>query len=152
MKASVYMLEAMRGTRPWITFICVLGFLGAFVTILAGLLSGGMTFLQKGEMGAKLAVLPVALLFLINGGIAIYLLTRLWAFGSSIGQFSESGATSALQQGLAQHRQFWKAWGIITIVLMSLNVIATGILFFLGMLGWAFGGGEFDAAAVQLIQ
>src|SRR5262245_24163986 len=71
-------VEALRETRPWVTFLAVMGFIGAGFMVLAGL---GMLIAGSPRMEASLGLVYIAL-----AGLYVLPSVLLIRYSSSIGR------------------------------------------------------------------
>ena len=117
-------LRELAGTKPWVRFMAVLGFIGSAFLLLGTL--GGVAFAATaGGHGAELAGVGV-MIFLIYGLMAaVYLVCsiKLWAYGSRIGELLMTQQPVALERALAEQRKFWKIVGILAIVSIAAVVL-----------------------------
>jgi len=113
-------VELLRQTKPWVTFLAVMSFLGAGFMLLGGISmvalgavvpKSGATPIPMAAMGA--GYIPFALLY-------VYPALKLWGFSSAIGRLLASRASIDLEAALAQQKSFWKFAGITTIVMLVL--------------------------------
>ena len=110
---------ALRATRPWVNFLAILGFVGAGLLGLAGLViavAGSMTEKAKlpSTMGLAYALFGVLYFF-----PSLYLLR----FGSAIRSLLHGGGVDALTEAMVRQKSFWRLVGISTLVIMSLYVV-----------------------------
>lgn len=142
MKVSSRMVTSMEGIRPWVLFLSVIGFLIA-LSMLAGAAFTIMSAVKLLNVDGKAAsgMFIVAGVLVLNGMLAAYPASRLWAFAGACHLFAESRSWAVLETGLRRHRQFWQFWGVLTIVTFILNASATGLIFLVSGLGRVTGGG-----------
>ncbi len=122
------MIDAMRGTKPWVLLIgivliisAVFMVLGTFGMFMAGTLGLGT---QGPEAAAMLGVGGMyALMSLIYILMGVYL----FKYSSAIGRLLQSSSVMDMEDALHSQRKFWKVAGVITaimLVLMVLGIIA----------------------------
>jgi len=142
MKVSSRMVTCMEGIRPWVQFLSVIGFLIALSMLAAAALTvmSGIKALEADGKAAS-GMFVIGGVLVLNGMLAAYPASRLWAFGGACHQFAESRSWDVLETGLKHHRQFWQFWGVLTIVTFILNASATGLIFLISGLGRVTGGG-----------
>ena len=122
MKVTNQMVYALQGTRGWVNFLGMLGFVIAF-----GMLTGSGISIYAACTKVKAVSMEQAKLFILAGALVFnallvfYPASRLMAFGACCSQFALTKTTSALYQGLIEHRRFWQYWGIFTILVVILN-------------------------------
>jgi hypothetical protein len=119
-------VDLMRQTKPWVTFLGVLGLIGAGLMVLLGLFSMMMGGSRSGAMGAMgLAYVVIAVIYVMPS-------LHLLRYGSSIGPFLADPTIERLGGALGHQRSFWRFVGIMAIVMMVLY-----FLLFVGL--FAFG-------------
>lgn len=120
--------EMLRSTKPWVTFLSVMSFIGSAFMLLGGLFvmaAGALVPKQPGQPStAFLGAIYIPMAFLY-----IYPAIKLWAYGSAIGRLLNSRASFDLEAALAQQKSFWKFAGITTIVMIALYGV-----FFIGVI------------------
>lgn len=124
--AALY--ESMRGTKPWVRFLAVLGFIGSGLMVLGGffMLIGGGLMAVSDKQAMPFAGFPVviALVYLVMGAIYLYPAVRLWAYGTRIGEMLASQSMHDLEAAIESQRRFWRVVGIYVIVLIGIYVLA----------------------------
>jgi hypothetical protein len=120
--------RALADTKPWVTFLAILGFIVGGLGLL-GMLLQLVLALRLGSMTLMLIVLLMAI------GPALYLLASyyLLTYGGRIGEFLRSGSTRQLEDALVAQKSFWKLIGIVTAVVLALYLVA--IVLLLGFAG-----------------
>jgi hypothetical protein len=136
-------VTALRGTRPWVRFLSILGFVGAGFMLLAGvamLVTGGALFLAEEQApaggGGMMAGLSVLYIFLA----LIYVAPSLYLFryASAITRLTSGGGGTALVEALGVQRSFWRLVGILavaTLVLYALIIVGFAIAAAVGAFG-----------------
>jgi Family of unknown function (DUF5362) len=118
------MIEAMRGTKPWVMLIGVVMVILAIFMFLGtvGILIGGaMGMSQAGpEAGALLAV---GVMYGLMGVIYLVLGIYLIKYSTAIGRFVQSASVVDMEDSLVSQRKFWKLSGILTLVMIVLMVV-----------------------------
>lgn len=120
------MIDAMRGTKPWVMLIGVLMLIGAGFTVLAGLgMMFGGSMMSRGPAGAP----PTALLmgmgaaYLLFSLIYVFLGVYLVKYSSAIGRLLSSGQSADMEGALEQQRKFWRLAGVLSLVGLVLAVL-----------------------------
>jgi hypothetical protein len=110
-------VEQLRGTRPWVTFLSVIGFLGAGLTGLGGFAAMvSPTFVKE---GAGMAI-GFGLIYLALGASYLWPSLGLLRYGSAIGDLIRDPRMEKLGVALDRQRSFWKLVGIMTAVMIAL--------------------------------
>ena len=108
--------QALKDTKPWVTFLAVLGFIGGFFMLLfAG------TTLFVGFMGL-FAIVYIAMAIAYLAG-AYYLL----AYGQRIGDFLNNGTARSLERAIVAQKSFWRLLGItflLFVVIYAVIIVA----------------------------
>jgi len=133
-------LGYLKSTQPWVTFIAVMGFIGAAFMVLMSLfmLAGGALMPANPKLPAMFFpvfggfYLLLSIFFCLIPGI---LLMRC---SSAISSIPGTGQ-AAVESALSRQKSFWKYAGIFTIVILVFDV-----LIFIGKYGFGlFQGGYF---------
>ena len=117
-------VEMLRQTKPWVTFLSIMAFIGSGLM----LLGGGAMMLMGAIAGGRstAAALPSAALGAIYIPLAvlyIYPALKLWGFSSAIGRLVGTRSSMDLEMALSQQKSFWKFAGITTVVMMVLYAL-----------------------------
>lgn len=118
------MIEAMRGTKPWVLLIgivlivsssfMIIGSIGVFVASTIHLKSETSPPGVLAGIGAMYAVLSVIYIFM-----AVYLIK----YSSAIGRLLHSTSATDMEEALIAQRKFWRLAGGITAVMLVVMVI-----------------------------
>jgi hypothetical protein len=131
-------VQMLRQTRPWVIFISVMCFLGAALLLLMGCFmfvtlglvpQAGPDPSARVGMGVGMAIAygVMALMYLIPGVL-------LWQYGSKLGEFVSAPNIHRLDNALESQRSFWRAIGIMTIVVIVIYVGIIAIALVAGIL------------------
>lgn len=122
----------LQQTKPWVTFLSVMAFLGAAFMLLGGI---GMMFVGAAmpstgpRSNSPFPVWALGLVYLPMGALYVYPGMKLWAFSSAIGRLVASRSVMDLESALGQQKSFWKFSGITTIILMAVyGVFVVGMV------------------------
>jgi hypothetical protein len=110
-------LEPLQQTKPWVTFLAILGFIGTGLIVVVGLgifAMGGQGQL-KGWMGG---------LYILLGVFYLMPSLLLFRYGSSIGRLTVTRESRDLTDALTRQKSFWRLCGIATLVIMCLYAVA----------------------------
>jgi Family of unknown function (DUF5362) len=130
-EVSELSLEMLRQTKPWVTFLSIMSFIGSAFMLLGGVSMIALGALAPSGRGASpfpaaalgAIYIPMALLY-------IYPALKLWGFSSAIGRLVASRSVSDLEAALGQQKSFWKFAGIVTIVMIALyGLFLVGMIF-----------------------
>ncbi len=122
-------LASMKRARPWIRFLSVLGYIGAGMMILLGLITFGSCLLgsvivppvRYGLGGIGIAV---GLMYVVFGAFSFapsYLLGR---YARSIGRYADSGGPmEGLADAMQKQTAFWRFVGISAAVMTGLYAL-----------------------------
>jgi len=120
--ASPRLTQALRGTRPWVLFLAVLGFITCGLMVL-----GGLFFMVAGAAGGARGSgvgAIIGLLYMLMGALYAVPAFYLWNYGSRIGQFLRSGSMMMAESALEAQKSFWKFVGIMTLIVIGVYVVA----------------------------
>jgi hypothetical protein len=120
-------VELLRQTKPWVTFLSVMSFIGAGFMALGGIFMIAAGAIAPSGSSAPAAALGVV--YLPMAALYIYPALKLWGFSSSIGRLLASRSNMDLEAALGQQKSFWKFAGIMTIVMIALYAV-----FFVGIM------------------
>ena len=123
------MIEAMRGTKPWVMLIGILMLVGAAFTVFAGLaMIFGGSMMSRGPAGAPPTVLLTGMgaAYLLLSLIYVFLGLYLVKYSSAIGRLLNSGQSAEMEGALEQQRKFWKLAGVLAVV--GLVFVVLGII------------------------
>jgi len=107
-------VEPLRKTKGWVTFLAVVGFIGTGLMGLVGLFMLGAGRLVPG--------LPPAfgLIYLVLGAVYVAPSVLLIRYGSAIGRLVRDPRMERLVVALDHQRSFWKLIGVMTAVVIAL--------------------------------
>jgi len=121
-------IESLRQTRPWVMLLSIVGFIGAAIIFLAGLVQAAASLGEptSSRMGATAgAGIFTALLALLYFVPSFYL----WRFAGSIRALTVSRRLGDLEAALAAQKSFWRFCGIAAALLLVLyGIILAGAL------------------------
>lgn len=121
-------MAAMTATRPWITFLAVLSFIGAGLVGVAGFafLRDHSPFHLWEPVRAFVSIIPA-----IVGVVAASLLLR---YRSSLASLQAAPGIEALEKVAERHGTFWRFVGIAAAVSLVLSAMAmvAGFVLLLG--------------------
>ena len=112
-------------TAKWSKFYAVLSFIGVAICVLMGILllvSGHfMAQIQPDLSAAMLA--PLALVYIILGGILVMPALYLLQFSQKTEQAIAESNTKMMEQALNRMKSYWKFMGIFTIVMLAVSLL-----------------------------
>lgn len=116
---------ALRGTKGWVRFMAVLGFIGCAFMLLAAI-----AMFAAPDVGLRGSVLGpgIGLVYLVFTGVYFFLALRLNQYASRIGTFLLAPDGQRLASALNAQRSFWKCLGIMTIILIVLYILVVVVL------------------------
>lgn len=118
-------MMAMSETRPWVTFLAVLGFIGAGFMVLAAL---AMVFAAPAEMpgGSFLGLIYIipAVLYAVGANM-------LYRYRASIASLQAGLGVEALENALEHQKSFWRFTGLTTAVVLGIyGLVFVGVVLF----------------------
>ena len=111
-------MRAMLETRPWVTFLSVLGFIGAGLSVIAGLVIAVFTP-GDAPMGPLIGII-----YLIAAGLYAAGSNLLYRYRTSIAAMQRGYGIEALENALEHQKSFWRFTGITTAVMVGLYGVA----------------------------
>jgi hypothetical protein len=127
------MLTHLQGTKPWVLFLSILGFIGAglmglfaLIALIAGIAAGS----GDGGAGETAAVIGIAVFYLLLGVLHAFFAYLLIRYSTAIGHALSSDRTEDVEEALLRQKTVWKTVGIATIVLIGISFlgIVAGII------------------------
>jgi uncharacterized protein involved in cysteine biosynthesis len=131
------MLTTLKKTAPWVRFIAILGFIGAGIGVLCGVvfLLGGGAFLTQALASSENAALAAAgvgaALGIIYFGAALLQFFPsffLYKYSSKLRNYSLTLNNDELESAFKYNKSFWKFSGILVIIVIALTILAIPIL------------------------
>ena len=118
------MLEAMRGTKPWVLLIGIVLVISAVFMLLGTLGMIAASALGMAGMGPETgALLGVGAMYALMSLIYIMMGIYLFKYSSAIGRLLVSASAVDMEEALDSQRKFWKVAGIITAIMLVMMVI-----------------------------
>lgn len=118
------MIEAMRGTKPWVLLIGIVLIVSSSFMILGSI---GVFIASTIHLGAKNSppgmLAGVGVMYAVLSVIYIFMAVYLLKYNSAIGRLLGSAAVVDMEDALVAQRKFWRLAGIITAVMLVLMVI-----------------------------
>lgn len=114
-------LDKLGGTRPWVLFLSILGFI---LTGLYALMTVGALVMGGRMGGAGSPFLMIVLLYSVSALIYFFLSLFLFKYSTRIGEFTRTGHINHLNDALAQQLAFWRLVGILAAIGVVLILLA----------------------------
>ena len=124
-KITGSMVDSMRSTRPWTMFLSVLGFIGAGLFLIIGIVMLFMRALPRQD--AQLANAFMGVMYIVFAVVYCFPSLYLFKYSNFVKLFYQSKNEGHLESALSYQKSFWKFVGIlsiITIVISILGIIA----------------------------
>ncbi|MEM9236253.1 MAG: DUF5362 family protein [Verrucomicrobiota bacterium] len=137
---SAGVLRALAGTKPWVRFCSIIGFIASGLMILAGLfmMVGGGLLAASAESGAfPFSGFPMVmgLIYIVFSIIYLFPSFKLWKYASSIANLLNSNSTMDLETALDAQRSFWKFVGILLAIIIGIYILIFGLAMIAGVFG-----------------
>ncbi len=121
-------LQALSGTKPWVQFCAILGFIFTGLILLGGifmLIGGGLLASAGDRSSMPFAGFPVVmgLAYLVMAFFYFFPSLKLWKYGSHIASLLGSNSVNDLEAALDAQRSFWKFVGILVCVGIVLYIL-----------------------------
>jgi hypothetical protein len=122
------MITYLKQASPWLRFIGILGFIGAGLICLFGILSA--VFSSVGAVLAEnLGFLPagfISLVYVALAALTFFPARFTYLFGDKLRAYMHSGADWDLEQAFRNNKSLWKFTGILCIIYLA--IIPVGII------------------------
>ena len=116
-------VEMLRQTRPWVTLLGVLCFIGSALMLLGGLGMMAMGAMASATSAKTVAPMALGAVYIPFAGLYVYPGLKLTKYGSAIGRLLQTRAVADLDSALEQQKSFWKFAGITSIVMVVLYIV-----------------------------
>jgi hypothetical protein len=144
-RLSATMTASLKGAAPWTRFVAILGFIGSGATILFGVifLFGGGAFLTQAFSNSDNIALAAAAgasaaigIVYIGLGLLTFLPSFfLFNYGLKLRNYSLTMNNDELESAFKYNWSFWKFCGILSIIFISIAVLAFPILIIVSIAG-----------------
>jgi len=126
------MLGYLKEASPWLRFIGILGFIGAGLSCLGGIIFA-ITSSSLIDFAEGFLNFPIWLLALIYIGVGVLLFFPArftYNFGAKIRNYQFSGSNEDLEAAFKNNKSLWKFQGILYIIYLALIpfMIVVGII------------------------
>lgn len=121
-------IQALSGTKPWVQFCSILGFILTGFMVLAALfmiLGGGILAAAGDGDTMPFAGFPAVLgvIYIVVAFFYFFPSLKLWKYGSHIASLLGSNSVTDLEAALEAQRSFWKFLGIMICVFIGLYIV-----------------------------
>ncbi len=120
-------IQMLAQTKPWVRLISVMIFIGAALMLVGGVAMffiGGNMSPPGSSAGFKAGFgIGMAIFYMLFAFLYIYPGVKLWKYASAIARLMRTRSTGDLEFALAQQRSFWRFFGILILIFISLYVL-----------------------------
>ena len=140
-QVSAGTVQALKETRPWVRLIAIVGMVMTGIMLIAMLAAASFGFFAaaKGRGNTAgiggLEIIVILAIALLMGLLYIYPIVKLFKYAGAISRLHRSGSVKDLEDALGQQKSFWKFAGILTLIVLLLNLL----VFIIALVG---GGGS----------
>ena len=119
------MVDAMRGTKPWVLLIGILLFVGAAFSVIGGVgVMAGSAMIGAARGGASASFfVGMGAIYLVAAIIYIFLGLYLVRYSGAIGRLLNAGQASDMEEALQHQRKFWRLAGIMAVIMIGFMVL-----------------------------
>jgi hypothetical protein len=120
---SESMIQNIRTSAPWMKFFAIVAFISAGLLVIFGIYS----FAQISNYGYRVNTTPLlitAFIYIIIAIIMCVLGSYLLKSADGYSSYARSKDPASLEKALLMQKKYWQTAGIVTIVYLSLLVIA----------------------------
>jgi hypothetical protein len=134
---TVRVQQYLRETKPWVTFMSILVFVGAGFMIVAALVmlaigaAGGAA--ARSAFGGAMIGGVVAVVYLLFALLYIMPGLFLWRYRNAIGRLGVDGSVGTLENALMHQRSFWRFVGILTLVGLGIALLSVVAVIIFGL-------------------
>jgi hypothetical protein len=128
----------LKEASPWLSFMGILGFVGAgFMAFVGLIMMIVMPFIPKADLGssswASGLIGGIGILYIAIGVLYFFPARFMYSFGAKLRDFGQSGADTDLELALRNNKSYWKFQGIMMIVLLALIPVAIIVSIVIGV-------------------
>jgi hypothetical protein len=135
-------LEHLRGTKPWVRLLSVLGFIFAILICLGGVaMMVGSSFMGEATGLTGLTAIGLGAFYLLLAFLYIFPSLWLWRYAGSIQTLLSSRRTADLDEAMKHQKAVWRFFGIISMVMIVIYALALVGIMIAAALGAAGGLG-----------
>ena len=120
--APPVVVEHLRGTRPWVKFCSLSGYITALFIIVIDVI----TIRQMLGYFQNYQIVLLGIFYLILASLFVIPSARLSKYEKSITRLTVSNRIEDLEQAIAHQRAFWKQMGIMILITMTLYLFSIG--------------------------
>jgi hypothetical protein len=120
-KVTGSMVDSMRSTRPWTMFLSVLGFIGAGLFLIIGIVMLFVGALPRQD--AQLANSFMGVMYIILAVLYCFPSLYLYRYSHFTKLFYQNKNEGDLESALSYQKSFWKFFGIISIITVVVTII-----------------------------
>jgi uncharacterized membrane protein SirB2 len=118
------MLRYLKEASPWLRFLGILGYIGAVLLVIAGIIlmvtvPAGFSTINAGIFGGILGTF-MGVFYLAMGLVAFFPARFTHNFGAKIRDYLLSNGEKDLEEAFRYNRALWKFSGILAIVYLAL--------------------------------
>ncbi|HPQ41319.1 MAG TPA: DUF5362 family protein [bacterium] len=118
------LIGALSGTKPWVRFIAVLGFIMIAFMLVMALFMLAISLFAGDTAGMNIAeAVAVSVIYVFGAILYAFPTVALWKYGSAINTLKANTTVDGLFTALDSQRSFWKIVGIITVIWLILSVL-----------------------------
>lgn len=132
------MMESLKGTKPWVRFLSILGFIGTGLLVLVGVFlmlgAGFLSSLGNTSLGS-LPMIMIGCLYLIIGFLYILPAIYLFRYADGIQKALTRDVVTGLEYALKNQKSFWTFVGVLAMVVLIIQVLAFIVLIIVGVAG-----------------
>lgn len=118
---TVNMLKYLNEASPWLRFVGVLGYIGASLAVLSGLIASLGAIAAGSYFGGFSGIFGLVFLFYIPMGVVLFFPAHFtYKFGQKIRNYKFTNSITDLEEALKNNKSFWKFTGILCIVYLAI--------------------------------
>jgi hypothetical protein len=136
-------LGYLKEASPWLRFVGILGFIGAGLIALFGvIIMFVMPYIPKADLGSMATLFSglvggVGLVYIAMGALYFFPALFTYRFGVKLRDYGQGGADADLELAFRNNKSYWKFQGILLIVLLSLIALFLLVAIVVGIISVA---------------
>jgi hypothetical protein len=134
------MMDALRGTKPWVRFLAIMGFISSGFIISIGLVfalgAGIWGSFNQSALG-KIPAILIGCVYMLLGLVCLFPAVSLFRYADGIQKALAGDWIAGVEQALRNQKSFWTFVGVFVLIALVLQVLMIAFLVLAGIVGLA---------------
>lgn len=126
-------VDALAGTRPWVLFLGILGFIATGLFVLVAVI--GIVSTMAGGPNGFPAAIGLGVVYLVIAVVYAAASYYLFSYGQRIGDYLNGRDVRQLEEALFAQKSFWKLLGIVVAIYLGLVALIIPVMLFISLAG-----------------